>query len=337
MMNTDLPNSTAWNIKRRRDFCTLKNGTQLPGYRGYIEQYKYHVGDTYGNATQRLSQRPGRKSHPVSAVDPTTYFETTTKYLGTSISDSTGIPKHNLPKSTGDNKLTECMVPGYTGYIPRMPFKFGNTYKEDCDVCIDDFLSNTKRHDSKVTNLKQTTNSYPTLDVVNKDDASVTRQLNHYRDRNPTAPILLESRRPLTEAPMPGYRGFIPRAGVTELGLGSRYHSVCKDSLQVFDHETRRHASKIGKPVIPPHKAEDATGVTGVEIPNQHPDATSRRLYKQIGMVPKYTGYLPQMRFRFGNTYADTSRSLPVCFHDESTYGAYVSKHGTPQTALPAW
>ncbi|XP_002739701.1 ciliary microtubule inner protein 2B-like [Saccoglossus kowalevskii] len=324
MMNADLPNSTMWNVDRRREFCALKPGTQLPGYRGYIEQYKYHIGDTYGNATNKLSQRD---RHPIAAAWPHNYFETSTKYVGTGSAGAEvreRIPKHNLPASTGDNKLTESMVPGYTGYIPRMPFKFGGTYKEDCDVCIDDFLTNTKKHGTNVHELKQTVNGYPNLNAVTKDDDRVIKRLNDFRDRNPTAPILLESRKTPTEAPMPGYRGFIPRKGVTELGLGGRYHTVCKDSLEVFDHETQRHMAKIGKPVIPPRNEAEAVGVTGVELPRQHPDANSRRLYKQNGMVPKYTGYLPQMRYRFGNTYGDTSRSLPVCYHSRPTFGEYI-------------
>ena len=46
--------------------------------------------------------------------------------------------------------------------------------------------------------------------------------------------VCVETRRPQTEAPIPGYRGYIPRVRTTELGLGTRYHDMTKNGLDSF-------------------------------------------------------------------------------------------------------
>jgi hypothetical protein len=330
MMNTSMPNSTTWNVKRRRDFSQLNPGTELPGYRGYIEQYKYHVGDTYGNATKKLSES-WRTRHPAYTKSPQNYFDSKTTYTGLGLSgpedvEGTGSRKDlQLPKSTGDNKLTEKMVPGYTGYIPRMPFKFGNTYKEDCDVCIDDFMRNTREHDTKVHTLRRAQTKIEPLRPM-ASEKTVISHLNQYRDRHPTSKILLEDKRASREAPIPGYKGFIPRQGVSELGLGARYNTICDKSLNTFYDETDRHADRIGRAYEPKTTVPDTEAKASIQLTKEDRDVLmQRRLYKQIGMVPKYTGYLPQIRFQFGHTYGDTTRSLPVCFHDQTTYGQQLA------------
>ena len=87
-------------------------------YCGYIEQYKYHVGDTYGNGTRKLAQNYTNR-HPITSTYPHHHFENKTTYVGTGLSGTHDVQEgrftKKLPKSTGDNKLTEKMVPGYTG------------------------------------------------------------------------------------------------------------------------------------------------------------------------------------------------------------------------------
>eukprot|EP00493_Phyllostaurus_siculus_P025575 UN25919 len=106
-------------VSARKEFCNLKDGTQVPGYRGYIPHLKYAIGKTYGCDTHDLSQSYMFK-HPLLAPGP----------------GPKPPLKNQLPTSTGDNKLTETMVPGYTGFIPRKLFKYGDTYKVDCDTLL---------------------------------------------------------------------------------------------------------------------------------------------------------------------------------------------------------
>ncbi|XP_046567438.1 uncharacterized protein C10orf82-like [Haliotis rubra] len=291
-------------VEQRRAFAQLKEGTQVPGYRGYVPQIKYRVGQTYGNDTHDLlkSDHEFRRSATIMGPFPQETL------------------KNELPDATGDNKYTKNMVPGYTGYIPRMPFKFGGTYKDDCDVCIDTFMSNTKNHDFKMRDLQRQIRSYPRLTAISHDP-TVRDKLNLYRDTHPTQPMLLEDKRSLTEAPMPGYQGYVPRIRPTELGLGCRYHESSKIGFNAFVQETQRHKELQSDPN---YKITVNRPPAGPRASQSAPSNFSRRLYLQDGMIPKYTGYVPQRRYAFGNTYGDTTRSMDVCSHGQDSFGTHV-------------
>lgn len=76
------------------------------------------------------------------------------------------------------------------GYVPRMTFKFGDTYKRECDDCIDEFLTNRETHQSKQEELQRQTSSYPRLTAICHDPV-VRDSLNMYRDTHPPQPILM--------------------------------------------------------------------------------------------------------------------------------------------------
>jgi len=288
-------------LEQRRDFAGLKDGTQVPGYRGYIPQIKYRVGKTYGNDTREINYDFNYKLP-----------------LDTTPVQGKKALRNSLPESTGDNKYTRNMVPGYTGYIPRMPYKFGDTYKVDCDYCIDDHLSNVAKYDGKQSDLRRSTRAFPQLQSLNEDPA-VKNHLNTYRDTHPDRPLMMEDHRAPTEPPIPGYRGFIPRINTTEMGLGCRYNQTTKQGLESFWNETNFHAANRSAPVtINRHPST---------IGPPKPTTTAnfgRRLYLNDGMIPKYTGYVPQRRFNFGHTYGDTTRSLEVCAHPQPTFGEHI-------------
>ena len=58
-----------------------------------------------------------------------------------------------------------------------------------------------------------------------------------------------EDKRAWLEPPIPGYEGYIPRIGTTELGLGGRYHVTTGDGLRAFKAEKDFHEAINSQPI----------------------------------------------------------------------------------------
>ena len=71
-----------------------------------------------------------------------------------------------------------------------MTFKFGGTYKEDCDVCIDEYMTNRSNHDQRHRDLTRQVSAVPRLTAVSHDP-SVKEKLDRYRDTHPSRPLLM--------------------------------------------------------------------------------------------------------------------------------------------------
>ncbi|XP_055897509.1 uncharacterized protein C10orf82-like [Biomphalaria glabrata] len=292
-------------LEQRRAFAGLKDGAEIPGYRGYIPQIKYRVGGTYGDETAALSKEYGMKK-PTARLDPCGYEGTCNR----------------LPVTNGDTKFTEKMVPGYTGYVPRLMFRFGGTYRHDCDLSIDNFITNRDSYAAKQEEVLRHTNANPKLTPISHDPL-VRDKLNSYRDSHPNEATTMPDKRPLREPPIPGYQGFVPRVYPTEVGLGQRYHRAADSGLDLFTREQLHHkitnsSSPVKQITLDSQPVDFSTSTSrpGVDY--------STRVYVRDGMIPKYTGYIPQRRYVFGNTYGDETRSLDVCAHPAPNYGMFV-------------
>ncbi|XP_059151513.1 protein FAM166B-like [Physella acuta] len=290
-------------LEQRRAFSGIKDGAEIPGYRGYIPQLKYRVGSTYGAETLALSQDYGMKTNTSSGQECEKLVE-------------------QLPLTNGDNKFTEKMVPGYTGYVPRLMFKFGGTYRHDCDVSIGNFLTSRDSHADKQYELLRHTSANPRLTAISHDP-DVKDKLNTYRDTHPIQATLIANKRPLREPPIPGYQGFVPRVFPTEVALGQRYNRATNSGLDLFIREQNHnrlinHSTPVRPITIDSPPVDFTTSSTrpGLDY--------STRIYMRDGMIPKYTGYIPQRRYVFGNTYGDETRSLEVCAHQAPNFGAFV-------------
>lgn len=150
------------------------------------------------------------------------------------------MPTRKLPIPTGDNKYTEKMMPGYSGDIPKSLNKFGGTYRNIADECVDEFITDYERHKMKQADLVKMSTLFPRMRPI-CGDPRVRDHINLWSDGLMKSSVLATDRRALTEPPMPGYTGFVPRMYNTELGLAARYHQAAGRSLENFKDQVDQH------------------------------------------------------------------------------------------------
>lgn len=297
-------------IEARRHFSNLKEGSQVPGYLGYIHQLKYNNGHTYGDQTHLLAGRFEGFNRAKSEIN---------------LSQSAGPYIRNpLPKTNGGNRLTEQMIPGYTGYIPSRKFHFSDTYKVESDVCIDNFLSVKENKLNKDSSLINNVLTQP-KHIMIADNCDVKRSLDNYKDVRTKTSGFQNDKREFTEAPIPGYTGHIPRIYPTDLGLGARYSQTTARGLAEFKNNYLRQTTSFE-----PRMTNEFSGSMDTSSDSM---GKTKQIYVKPGMIPKYTGYVHGRKFQYGNTYGNTTRDLPVCKHDNPNFGTYMEIN-PPKTAI---
>jgi len=93
--------------------------------------------------------------------------------------------KRSKVKITGSLIVLNRLI----GYIPKLMYKFGGTYKNDCDVSIDKHISACNYTSHKEAYLRHMVKIAPKQQVLNHDPL-VRDHLNTYRDTHPLPPIL---------------------------------------------------------------------------------------------------------------------------------------------------
>lgn len=129
-----------------------------------------------------------------------------------------------------------------------MTFKFGATYRETTDACVDEFVREYKCHEAKREELKEIAGLFPTLRAVS-NDPRVRDHMNIWSDELQKSNATVTPIRGPTDPPIPGYQGFIPRMNTTEAGLARRYHEGAHQSLEAFRAQTRGHFERLAQPI----------------------------------------------------------------------------------------
>ena len=80
-------------------------------------------------------------------------------------------------------------------------------------------------------------------------DTSTTRHDTFPLQTDETTPFCSADRRSQLEPPMPGYKGYIPRIYVTEMGLGCRYNNMTRNGLHMFKAEQDAHFEAMRHPI----------------------------------------------------------------------------------------
>ncbi|KAK3735228.1 hypothetical protein QZH41_008427, partial [Actinostola sp. cb2023] len=133
--------------KTKKSTLTTPDPYHIPGYCGYCPQFKYQIGDTFGRTTSSLltTDNVASSGRPLLAEIEQTQpprVDNRRQVIAT------------RTFSLGDQKLSDQMVPGYTGYIPKSEHYFGNSYAETSRSAIASFQNDQLEHNTNTTDLR---------------------------------------------------------------------------------------------------------------------------------------------------------------------------------------
>ncbi|XP_010569445.1 PREDICTED: protein FAM166A [Haliaeetus leucocephalus] len=249
------------------------NPYYIPGYEGFVPQYKYQFGETFGKTTYRLLTDPGVGKSPRSLLAPL--------YKQKFVEDFSGT-KHGV----------QGYLPGRLGYFPYekagattsfpepalgpKPPSLGPGLAEEELMMIHmdpvpqhhpgEYVPRTRLPRMTLPGVAETVdveqdNRLPKLDVPNAIQQKV----------------------------IPGYAGFIPR--LTWIN-GVNYIQGVKEAMNEFDQHQflqRNPACSFGK-----------------RFPQTY--WPNNRIYTSAGLIPSYMGFVPGLRHTYSLTFGNSTR-----------------------------
>ncbi|XP_078414429.1 ciliary microtubule inner protein 2B [Cetorhinus maximus] len=271
----------------------------IPGYAGYCPQYKYSVGQSYGKLTSKLLTDPAIARSGQLLLQPNQDQE---------IINNMGPEQHqnlhqNHKVSRKSQKLTDLMVSGYTGFVPRRNIYFSKTYRETCTDAVSDFEREqlkiaSKKQEMELINALQTgkaraqTEQEKKLLTVNYRTPlkAITTNPVPYHSLHSykllTSPYFMQNEDPNKHF-MSGYKGHVPRARFL---LGTSFPTLTHSALIEFSQMVNK-----SKPASIPAGNSVKEGETLPWIRHIYPS--------EMGMMPQYTGYVPGYKYQFGHTF----------------------------------
>ncbi|CAH8837369.1 unnamed protein product [Trichobilharzia szidati] len=318
-------------LQQRQAFTNLEEGGHVPGYMGFCPQFKYRYGHSFGKETADIAKELPYYNGPRTQHPHHLYPVIGKDKAGVVRSVfSDEVPGRMLPKPAGDNKYFEGMIPGYSGDVPHMNFKFGGTYRNLSDECVDQFVREYKCTEQKRNELKELASLFPKLRPVARDPL-VRDHLNIWTDDMIKKNFDVNIVKGPTEPPIPGYQGFLPRVETTEAGLAKRFHEAAKSGLESFRAECRNHFDNLDMPMTSLDTSPQMARIDPLTSSSKY---HSSRIFRQEGMIPDYEGHIHGYKFQIGQNFGNATRDLEVCAHPYSSYGEYTKARDLAQKYL---
>ncbi|KAE8636906.1 hypothetical protein XENTR_v10003193 [Xenopus tropicalis] len=267
----------------------------IPGYSGFCPQYRYSLGKTYGQLTSQLLTNPDIRRSELLVLQSNPFppprdhsFDGGSQELG-------GRRQH-----PGDPNLTISMIPGYTGFIPRSQKFFAKTYAETSRDALSDFHSERRGQEAQRQELLLMSK----LQEGRLPRTEQEKQLLASRHRTPLpalakepapfmalrgfqpqgSPYYMEEENP-NKCFISGYTGYVPRSRFL---IGSGYPITTNRAMVEFAHMNQKKGVRFSE------------GYKEGGSPHTEPG----QIYlEELGLLPRYTGYVPGYKFQFGNTF----------------------------------
>ncbi|XP_002162128.1 ciliary microtubule inner protein 2B isoform X1 [Hydra vulgaris] len=253
------------------------------GYCGHKPLLKFSFGHTYGFHTSQLSEKDEGKNHSkISVYSKKKNFE-------------------NLPEEISCLQ-TKQFVPGYTGYIPQHMLKYGKTFKRTSEEAMYEFRWREILKKNAEKHLMETVKNYEKLEIKN-----LYPKTRHSRYKTGNFVVKDGGDKGIKscfKAPISGYQGYVPKCEKHMLGCSytqwvkNAYEdlNIAKNSSSLL-RKNNQGSTTFNKSSTDPLQSSDESLLGSV-------------LLKDAGMIPHYTGHVPQQRFTFGSTYSDSTRKV---------------------------
>lgn len=289
--------------RRKKSHLMTPDPYHTPGYAGYVPQFKYGIGKTFGSHTHKLLS----SSDPIVASSGNSVLGEILPPRPHSLSSraaasSTTSGLRNRTRSLGDQKYVTQMVPGYTGYIPKGLHYFGNRYAETCDQALTYFEEEQDKLLQKTNELKALTRRHTAPPSIASGSSQMTTPLRPIASKAQTYRPDHSKKYSTPPYYMPdgdhekyhisGYTGFIPKA---RKYIGQSYPVTTCLAHREHSAEGERLKRSWNEPIKIIRPVEKVMGSVGI-----YP--------KDTGIVPRYTGHIPGYKYKFGGTFGSSTR-----------------------------
>ncbi|CAM4568701.1 unnamed protein product [Caretta caretta] len=191
----------------------------------------------------------------------------------------------------GAQPLGCCVIPGYTGFIPRAQNLFAKTYSEICKEARSDFArqqlraAGQEQELQKAGRLPQGTKGKLLTAKYRTPGLAAAPYGLPFAFQPQGSPYSMEDNNP-HKCFISGFTGFVPRARFL---IGAGYPLTTHRALVEFGQNrgSRPEAGK-GSTVLPP-------------LLKSYPT--------DMGLLPHYAGYVPGYKFQFGHTYGQLTHN----------------------------
>ncbi|XP_045418834.1 protein FAM166B isoform X1 [Lemur catta] len=247
-----------------------QNPHYIPGYTGHCPLLRFSMGQTYGQVTGQLLRGPPGLAWPpahrtlLPPIRPPRSPE---------------VPRGSLRLRRGHERLSSCVIPGYTGFIPRAQFIFAKNCSQVWAEALNDFTQlyggqgsqELPKEAKGEKDLEKEQESKPGLELEEEKEAVL-------EEVDQASPYSMDDGDP-QKFFMSGFTGYVPRARFL---FGSSFPVLTNQALREFGQKDSQGGAQKDPKHLPP-------------LP---------RIYRQrLGLVPNYGGYVPGYKFQFGHTF----------------------------------